>query len=114
MSALLTCNPIFARSARWDRYGKTALELAEMNNKKACVFLLKQVREQSILANRTDSCLRISTQMHACTRAFVDQSMLECICGPVLKDATFCMHINKLTMYGKQAILLCAHVCVHA
>ena len=40
-----TLNPICARSARWDQYFKTALQLAEANNNKGCAYLLKQVRE---------------------------------------------------------------------
>ena len=45
MFASLTLNPICARSAGWDQYSKTALQLAEAKNHKVCVILLKQVRE---------------------------------------------------------------------
>ena len=45
MYASLTLNPICVRSARWDQYGKTALQLAETNKHGHCVYLLKRVKE---------------------------------------------------------------------
>ena len=47
MFACLTLNLMCARarSAGWDQYCKTALQLAEANNHEVCVYLLKKVRE---------------------------------------------------------------------
>ena len=36
------------RSARWDQYSKTALQLAETSKHQGCIYILKQVQELSI------------------------------------------------------------------